>query len=171
MLVMVRFLNKGIEKFWVVVNQKRQFPKGITSFVTEYDGVLKEKLRSAALELLKKTNYSGFAEAEFKVDEGNNKVYLIEVNPRPWGWIKATKKRLVFPNFAPYNDFKINWDEPVVWVNLLRDVAAIMQRIKNIRSNFNFKDLLLDYLSFPSTDVLELTDPIPFFKQIVQFLR
>lgn len=46
--------------------------------------------------LLNSINYSGFAMVEFKENPINNKLYLMEVNPRPWGSISL-------PIFAGYN--------------------------------------------------------------------
>lgn len=71
-------------------NRIRTFPR--TGGVTTHSKVGKNiKLFKASKELILKLNYSGMLMIEFLYDAKDNKYKLIEINPRIWGSILASK--------------------------------------------------------------------------------
>ena len=71
-------------------NRIRTFPR--TGGVTTYSKVgQNNKLLNASKEVILKLNYSGLLMIEFLYDQTDNKYKLIEINPRIWGSILASK--------------------------------------------------------------------------------
>ncbi|MEJ2527989.1 MAG: hypothetical protein P8Y49_07935 [Sulfurovaceae bacterium] len=150
----------------VMVSQIRQYPDGITSCVEEYYGELKEDITKKTLSLISFFSYNGFAEVEFKVSQ-NNEIYLIEVNPRICGWGKAFKYK--FLNFNEFikrfyeQDIVLeNSTKKVIWINLLRDILAIVK-------NREWKSIFTLFKAHH--DMFEINDPKPFFMQIVNRMK
>ena len=91
------FYQNGKYLAYIVVNQIKQFPQGISAEVIACSSAVSDKLQIIAGDFVKELNYSGFLEMEFKLDESTGKIYLLDVNPRPWGWISILG--------AVYSDF------------------------------------------------------------------
>lgn len=159
------FWNEGIEIVGIIVHQKRQFPIGLTSFATEIHGYLASHIKTLSETILSKTKFSGFCEVEYKIDSINNKVYLLEVNPRACGWIK-----ILINNFKLYllkKDF-LNHSckqEQLCWTNLARDFNAIMSLLRTSPNQLKIRDLIIDYLNNPIMDIFDLYDIKPFLFQ------
>lgn len=83
------FYNEGSLLAGVVVNQSRQYPQGISACVFTQKGKYAEEIQQIALEFASDLSYSGFLEMEFKVDKKTGKCFLLDINPRPWGWVSA----------------------------------------------------------------------------------
>ena len=72
----------------VVVNQIKQHPQGISAeVVTVSKGSVCDNLHKVTRGFAKELRYSGFLEMEYKVDANTRELYLLDVNPRPWGWV------------------------------------------------------------------------------------
>ena len=71
----------------VVVNQVKQEPQGISAEVVTVEVPVCNDLRRITREFAKELSYSGFLEMEYKVDAVTQEIYLLDVNPRPWGWV------------------------------------------------------------------------------------
>lgn len=113
------------------VEQKNHYPRGISAFVvdktSESQGIIK-----GVSDYLNTINYRGFIEFEFKKHRSTNEYYLMDINPRPWGW------------FYYYLDGIINFKDHIekgesiqvrikkMWVNLPRLVMANLKgKFKN----------------------------------------
>ena len=83
------YYNNGKLIAFLVAQQKRQYPKGITSYLVEYTGEHSSKLVELSRMLISSLNYTGFAEVEFKFEDSFKIPYLLEVNPRTCGWSSA----------------------------------------------------------------------------------
>ena len=70
------YLLNGKESLYIIVKQKRQYPDGLTSFAEECCGKFADEIREISVKILEETNYSGFAEVEYRVDKKENKVYI-----------------------------------------------------------------------------------------------
>ncbi len=83
------FFEGGKAKIFVIVEQKRMYPKGASNYVNtmQLNHPLYEKIKSLGYKIINDLEYSGFGEFEFIYDEERRKLYLLEVNPRTWGWI------------------------------------------------------------------------------------
>jgi len=160
----------GRERIGIVVKQLRQHPIGISSYVCEYSGKFAEQARNLANQIIQKLKFSGFAETEFRVCHRTGKLYLLEINPRPWSWIKILK--LKYPQF---DEILKNPDDPIPpipvnedckWFNLLRDFEAIfISFCQNKRLSFLLKDLST-YRGKKILGVFDWEDQKPFYFQI-----
>lgn len=81
----------------VVVNQIKQYPQGISAEVITVETQISERIKGISRSFAKELNYSGFLEMEYKVDSITNTIYLLDVNPRPWGWVSVLGA--VYPDF------------------------------------------------------------------------
>jgi len=147
------FYENGKERFSIVVEQRRQYPLGISSFVIEAeDSEWKSKVRENTLKIVESTGYTGFLEVEYRTD--GQEVLLLDINPRLWKWGKIISKK--FPDFA---DCILSNREPkrnpeiVKWVDLRKD-AFSLYNFKNSRKSFSIGD----YLPPLSLDIIDLKD-------------
>lgn len=155
----------GVCKASIVVKQVRQWPIGVSSYVEEHlSDELSRRLRRFFVELGADLRVSGFMEVEFKVTD-TNAIYVLDVNPRAWGWIKILA--LKYTNLA---DIILDDADPVVkpapvsWRNVARDLARLARdRQLGLRLLWNgarrpgFQQVI---------DVWERDDPWPFFRSI-----
>lgn len=153
----------GEEKMQITVLQKRQYPEGITCFAEEYKGEYVEIIKRNARKLISEFDYCGFVEVEFKVDTIRKKIYLIEVNPRTWGWIKILKRKYKRIDLESFEKNKNINNRMICSVNILRDLRAIINMIRN--KDDEIKSVLKDYQKKPIMDILEIHDLDPFLFQ------
>ena len=147
------FYEKGKERFSIVVEQRRQYPLGISSFVIEAeDSEWKRKVRENTLKIVESTGYTGFLEVEYRTD--GQEVLLLDINPRLWKWGKIISKK--FPDSAECilsnREPKRN-PEIVKWVDLRKD-AFSLYNFKNSRKSFRIGD----YLPPLSLDIIDFKD-------------
>lgn len=71
----------------VVVNQVKQEPQGFSAEVVTVEVPICDDLRRITRDFAKELSYSGFLEMEYKVDAVTHDIYLLDVNPHPWGWV------------------------------------------------------------------------------------
>ena len=114
-------------------------------------------------------NYSGLAEAEFKICARTGKYYLIEVNPRPCGLVSAFGgKYLSINHFFEGKDLIVKGGgRKVKWSSILRDVQSIIVRYRKHRS---FKKITKDLGSILTANTYDIFDPSdikPFISQVV----
>lgn len=81
----VEVLMDGVEAKAVFIHKRlREYP--ITGGASTYRiSVINRRLEELALKILKEIRWNGVAMVEFKVNESNNDVALIEINGRFWG--------------------------------------------------------------------------------------
>ena len=156
------YFDKGNLVAGICVNEVRHYRSGVSSVVEEYRGEYSEIIEEKSIQLIGKTSFTGFLDVEFKIFNGE--AYLLEVNPRPFGFIKIMK--LKYPDLIPYilGHSASNKKNPkqVQWMNVLRDMVLLVKKPKN------FLHMLSVLLNFNSRtfDVLDLADIKPFFYQI-----
>ena len=107
----------------IAVEQKKQYPKGISAYVVDRTANYKCCIDSIC-KYLNKLAYTGFIEFEFKKNKETNELYLMDINPRTWGWsyyyfdgIKNFRDVLFKGAFA---EIKIKKS----WINLPRLILA-----------------------------------------------
>lgn len=113
----------GLPTSLIAVEQKNHYPKGVSAYVIDKTGEYKWLLSNVG-NYLNSIDYKGFIEFEFKHNVITNKLYLMDINPRPWGW------------FYYYLDGLDNFEEMVLygasasvlpkkaWVNFPRLILA-----------------------------------------------
>ena len=91
------YYHSGKALAQVVVNQVKQYPQGISAQVITVSNEYEEPLRQQTNRLACSLNFTGFLEVEYKVNPINKVIYLLDINPRPWGWVSILGS--VCPNF------------------------------------------------------------------------
>jgi predicted ATP-grasp superfamily ATP-dependent carboligase len=149
------YCNKGEPLKQVVVDQIRQYPVGLTNCVVDYKREKKEQILSFCSEIVRNFVYTGFIEIEFLQDRDNLQLYLLEVNPRPWGWI----------DYLKYSTKEAN-NKPMI--NMLRDIVDIWKN----RSFFPLGKLIpraVRYFGYNKA-IWASEDPLPLLGQILNRL-
>lgn len=166
------YLN-GVEKLHITIQQERQYPypNGLSSFVEEYKGRYSEEIRQMGKILLGEVGFSGFVEVECRIDTEEDKLYLIEVNPRACGWIKILKKKYRGLDLVSFKGDRIESGDKICTVNLVRDIRAIFDLIKKQPDKIKLKNVIADYRKRPILDIFELNDLKPFISQFRKIFR
>lgn len=143
---------------------------GFTSYIEEIDmsECFREKVYQPFVAAMVELNYSGLAEAEFKICARTGKYYLIEVNPRPCGLVSALGgKYLNINHFFEGKDLITRGGrKKVKWSSILRDIQSSMVYYKTHRSVKRFiKDIAS--ISLANTyDIFDPSDIKPFISQV-----
>ncbi|PWH86417.1 hypothetical protein [Brumimicrobium oceani] len=75
----------GYENSLIAVEQKNHYPKGISAYVVNKTAENKELIFRIE-EHLSDIDYKGFIEFEFKQKLDTKEYFLMDINPRTWGW-------------------------------------------------------------------------------------
>jgi len=109
----------------IIVKQLNQYPVGISSFVKQDENGL-SNLKTNIATYLNEIGYRGFIEFEFKFNKKTQNVFLLDVNPRTWGWfyyyISAINnlEKVIFLNETPVLSLK------KCWVNMPRLILSFL---------------------------------------------
>ncbi|MDM8159933.1 hypothetical protein QUH73_08915 [Labilibaculum sp. K2S] len=156
------YFDQGKLVAGICVNEVRHYRSGVSSVVEEYRGEFAEIIEEKSINLIGKTLFTGFLDVEFKIFNGEP--YLLEVNPRPFGFIRIMK--LKYPDLIPYilGDSVSNQKNPkqVQWMNILRDMVLA---VKNPLSIMHMLSVLFNFSS-RTFDVWDIGDLKPFFRQV-----
>ncbi|MFA9370774.1 MAG: hypothetical protein ACERIH_03615 [Labilibaculum antarcticum] len=156
------YFDQGKLVAGICVNEVRHYRSGVSSVVEEYRGKYSQLIEEKSVQLIGKTSFTGFLDVEFKIFNGEP--YLLEVNPRPFGFIKIMK--LKYPDLIPFivGECAGNRKNPkqVQWVNMLRDMVLA---VKNPLKIVHMFSVLLNFNS-RTFDVWDIRDLKPFFKQV-----
>jgi len=76
--------------------QARQYPQGVSCYTIEIvDELLRNEIRNATTRFLREIKYTGFLQFDLKQDELTRKIYVLDINPRPWGSISILTPKCV----------------------------------------------------------------------------
>jgi predicted ATP-grasp superfamily ATP-dependent carboligase len=168
------YFQDNQEVLGCVTEKRRQYPiwGGLGSYVADYAGPAHDECLNAGRALAKKLDVSGFLEVEFKYDKHGN-LYLIEANPRIWGWAKFLKLKcenfsdiLLDPHITPIinpNDCK--------WFSLLRDGKAVWSLVKTDKIIRVMRGVIDSYRGEKIFDVFEPGDLRPFVYQFFKGIK
>lgn len=81
----------------IAVNQVGQYPQGISACVVEANDEHAVEAKAHSRQFAEKIEFSGFLEMEYKADEKTGELFLLDVNPRPWGWVSILGVK--YPDF------------------------------------------------------------------------
>ncbi len=105
----------------------RQHPPDFGNATTYAETVEIPEIVEYAKKILKKVNYSGVCEVEFKFDYRDNKYKFLEVNPRTWKWHTIAEKS----------------NSPIL-MSLYHYIYNLEPIIKNNQENATFRHLVTD---------------------------
>lgn len=125
---------------FISVKQLNQYPVGISSHVMvthEY-----EDLKKDIANYLNKLSFTGFIELEFKISRTEKRqIYLIDVNPRLWGWsyyyISTIQNMngVIFNGEKPALNLKKEWINPPRYFFSLLNFNVSFPKVQNLLSN------------------------------------
>ena len=121
----------GTSDSLISVKQLNQYPLGVSSYVKFYIDTQIEDLKINITNYLNSLNFRGFVELEFKIHKFDKIVYLMDINPRPWGWFYYYASAII-----NLYDLMLHNKLPIIelkksWVNLPRLILS------NLKGNFN----------------------------------
>lgn len=105
----------------------RQHPPDFGNATTYAETVEIPELVAYAKKILKKVNYSGVCEVEFKFDIRDNTYKFLEVNPRTWKWHSIAEKS----------------NSPIL-MSLYNFIYNLSPMVKNTQTNATFRHLITD---------------------------
>jgi|SRR5690606_3297978 len=118
----------GNEASLVAVQQKNHYPKGISAYVIDQTSIFQPAIAKIA-SFLNEIGYRGFIEFEFKQSISTLELFIMDINPRPWGWFYYYLDGTKNFNDVIQKGCPLEVDLKPAWVNPLRLLAA------NIKGN------------------------------------
>lgn len=132
------------------VQRSRQYPVdfGFTStFVETIDA---PEAIQAARKILSSISYSGLVEVEFKQDQADGTLNILDVNPRPWSWFALSEVTGVNLTEIMWNvvnnrqaKSEISAQPKIAWMYLSRDIIAATILMK--RGKLRFRDYISSF--------------------------
>lgn len=130
----------------LLARRKRQYPMDFGNCTTFAETIKNDDLLKKADAILKKIDYWGLCEVEFKMDTRDGKFKFLEVNPRTWKWhyianrsdspfLMSIYKTIYSEHVDPKND----WDA-ANWKDIITDTYVSLQLLlkgKSLKSSQN----------------------------------
>ena len=144
------------------------------------NGVFIEKYNNSDFEniitnFVKKIRFYGILDAEFKIDPRDNKINLIEINPRCWMQITLPLKYGINLPLMAYldaigKDFKpLNIKKnQIKWLFTFQDLSAAFRDIKE--HNLTLAEWINSYKGKKEYAIFSWNDPLPFFKFLCKII-
>ena len=134
--------------------EMRQRPQGICCYTREIDdNNIKDSINKTASIFINKYNYSGFIQFDFKKDTKSGVLYLLDINPRPWGSISIMKGKipdgtsLFCDGFAPDKSSLLSWSFPAKNAlafrnkkNVSKSFCEILEKERKTKHVIDLKD-------------------------------
>ena len=145
----------------IAVRQFKQYPQGIACAAIEVtDPALLHRVRNESHKLLAANGYTGFIQFDMKIDEASDILYVLDVNPRPWGSVGILLRK--YPDFAHCVSNgcpAVSRVKPLYWHSPLKEILA----------NGNSSNVPIDTHAIRGfsrvLDLWDATDPKPFLAQ------
>lgn len=118
--------------------------------------------------MLKKLNWSGFAHVDLRYDQKDGKFKMLEINPRAWGSIEASKSvGINFPYLYILTSMGISYDQPSYSFDTCSGNKGLVKILKSKLTNKK------KALSFPkhAYQLKHFLDPLPFIKNYLNSKR
>jgi predicted ATP-grasp superfamily ATP-dependent carboligase/glycosyltransferase involved in cell wall biosynthesis len=119
----------------VAANRLRQWPVDFGRASTYVETIAEDELEGPAQTLLAASGFTGVVELEFKRDPRDGRLRLLDVNPRPWGWISIDARagvnfsHLLYEMLLGHDVPRVHARVGVRWMRLSADApAALAQR-------------------------------------------
>ena len=88
------YFENGVPITEVMFVQARQYPQGVSCYTIEIsDKKLRHQIQQSVMPFIRATKYTGFLQFDLKQDAETKKIYVLDVNPRPWGSISILSRR------------------------------------------------------------------------------
>lgn len=121
----------GTANSLIAVSQDSQYPRGISAAV--YNETEKyESIIVRICDVLQSLDFKGFVECEFKKHRGSDTFYIMDINPRPWGWISFYLDGFKNPSGVLLENDHVRLEMSKCWVNTPRLLLSVIKGYSNI---------------------------------------
>ena len=155
----------GTEILGFSARRTRQYPLEFSYTSTFVELVDDRETLEAARRFLQSINHHGLVEVEFKRDHRDNKLKLLDINPRPWSWFGITQTMSIDMGVLLWA-VACGSTEPfgvptgkASWMYLLRDAVSATQLIR--RGELSLGAYLHSLRGPKAWGAFSLTDPLP----------
>ncbi len=164
------FFKRGAPVATMVTRYGRQHPPQFGRSCTFVETIELPALEELAQRFLRRIDYYGLVEMEFKLDPRDGKYKLLDVNARTWGYhMLGSAAGTDFP-YLLFADQMGTHLEPsrarpgITWVRLLTDLPGGI--VKVMRRQLGFGTYLKSIFGSHTEAVLSLDDPLPSIAEI-----
>jgi len=159
------YFHYGKPKGEYVGRKITQYPPtfGIVSIA---ENKYNKEVQSLGKKLLSHLNFHGISQVEFKLDTRENKLKLIEVNPRSWLWVKlATECGVNLPliQYELMTGRKVLASKPIQTDYQKYFIVSSFVFLKLLKGQYYDTGLSLKKLGKATFATLSLSDPFPGF--------
>jgi D-aspartate ligase len=143
----------------------RQIPMDFGRASTFVETIEDTVTSTTAIRLLQELRYTGIVEVEFKRDPRDDKLKLLDINPRVWGWHSLCGSAGVD---YPYLQWLLTLGQPIPrtkaavglrWVRMSTDAPSAFREI--LRGRLSLREYLRSIRSPLSTAIYAPDDPLP----------
>lgn len=165
------FFKQGAPVASMVARYGRQHPPQFGRSCTFVETVDLPALEELAQRFLRRINYYGLVEMEFKHDPRDGKYKLLDVNARTWGYhglglaAGADFPYLLFADQLGARLQPSRARSGVTWVRLLTDLPGGLLSL--VRGQLRFSSYFKSILRSHAESVLSLDDPLPGLAEIL----
>lgn len=143
-----------------LVRRKRQYPIDFGKCASFVETIKDVKRPKNAEKILRKINYWGICEVEFKKDERDGKYKFLEINPRTWKQVSISNKSHSPLLMSLYNSIYFNkpivkndWDD-CCWKDLILDTVVILKLVfKRKPLRLSTKNKNIEFAVFDVDDI------------------
>ena len=162
------YFEKGLLINDVAFIQARQYPQGVSCTAIEIDNPKQiEVFRELTAPIISKLNYSGFIQFDIKMDTITKNLYVLDINPRPWGSISLMKPKGHNKNGNIFLRSE-NQNRNAIWHFPLKELVSFKNK-KNIP--FNKCKYLAATKPVSIVDLWDRKDIMPFVMQPIVFIK
>ena len=152
------YFKDGMPITEVFFVQARQYPQGVSCYTIEIvDDVLRNEIRNATARFLREIKYTGFLQFDLKQDELTRQIYVLDINPRPWGSIA-----ILTPKCVDASVFREKKDtgKRCCWHFPLKEAVSFCNK-----KNVSYKECRKIGCGISVIDLFDKKDVKPFFAQ------
>ncbi|MBN1294593.1 MAG: hypothetical protein JXB48_22330 [Candidatus Latescibacteria bacterium] len=164
------FFKNGVPEIDLTARRTRQHPMDYGRASTFVEVVDFPQLRDISVKLLGALNYYGVCEVEFKKDHRTDKLKLLEINARFWGWHTLTESTGINWPFNLFCDiYELDYSryhasaviKKKQWLKMTTDLPIALHEC--VKNRLSVLKLIGQYLSFSTIHVtFNWKDPLPF---------
>ena len=157
------YFKKGVPVVDVTFMQLRQFPQGISCFACEIEDESKVKdIRELVKPFIEATHYNGFLQFDIKEDMSTGILYVLDINPRPWGSISILGPKCNTHTIFDNDNFGTS--EKIYWRFPFKELFSFKNK-RNV-SYSDIRIILGKRKWIRVIDIFDSRDKKPFFMQI-----
>lgn len=154
------FFSEGEPSVEIFFYQFIQVPQGLCCYTREIsDPKVIQQIREAVSPILIKTRFNGFLEFDIKQDEKDGRMYVLDINPRPWRSADMLAGKLGMSTvFAPsVSDARVVWRYPY---------REVMRRKNKKNVSYKLCKAMAPGCAVTQLALFDRSDNAPFYRQM-----